>query len=65
MITNKKVKQVNVFAGSPWEVASIIGLLNAAYINVSIVDDGLKGIKLMVPCEHYTAAMRVIGERNN
>ena len=32
MITSRKVSQVNVFAGSPWEVASVKSLLKAAYI---------------------------------
>ena len=51
MITSRKVSQVNVFAGSPWEVASVKSLLKAAYILIS------------VPCEYYTAAMRVINKR--
>lgn len=32
MITSRKISQVNVFAGSPWEVASVKNLLKAAYI---------------------------------
>ena len=35
MITSRKISQVKVFAGSPWEVASVKSLLNAAYIQVS------------------------------
>ena len=27
MITSRKISQVNVFAGSPWEVASVKNLL--------------------------------------
>ena len=36
MITSRKVSQVNVFAGSPWEVASVKSLLKAAYIEALI-----------------------------
>lgn len=63
MVTSRKVSQVNVFTGSPWEVASVKSLLNAAYIQVSIKDSGIKGILISVPCEYYTAAMRVISSR--
>ena len=31
MITSRKISQIDVFAGSPWEVASVKRLLNAAY----------------------------------
>ena len=55
--------QVKVFAGSPWEVASVKSLLNAAYIQVSTKDNGLNSILISVPCEYYTAAMRVINNR--
>ena len=60
MITSRKISQVNVFAGSPWEVASVKSLLNAAYIQVSMKDNGLNSILISVPCEYYTAVMRVI-----
>ena len=60
MITSRKVSQVNVFAGSPWEVKS---LLKAAYIEASMKDNGLNSILISVPCEYYTAAMRVINKR--
>ena len=63
MITSRKISQVKVFAGSPWEVASVKSLLNAAYIQVSTKDNGLNGILISVPCEYYTAAMRVINNR--
>ena len=63
MITSRKISQVNVFAGSPWEVASVKSLLKAAYIEASMKDNGLKGILVSVPCEYYTAAMRVINSR--
>ena len=52
MITSRKISQVKVFAGSPWEVASVKSLLN-----------GLNSILISVPCEYYTAAMRVINNR--
>ena len=60
MITSRKISQVNVF---PWEVASVKSLLNAAYIQVSMKDNGLNSILISVPCEYYTAAMRVINNR--
>ena len=63
MITSRKVSQVNVFAGSPWEVASVKSLLKAAYIEASMKDNGLNRILISVPCEYYTAAMRVINKR--
>ena len=63
MITGRKVSQINVFAGSPWEVASIKSRLNAAYIQVSMQDKGVKGIQLMVPCEYYSAAIRIINNK--
>lgn len=62
MITSRKVSQVNVFAGSPWEVASVKSLLKA-YIEASMKDNGLNSILISVPCEYYTAAMRVINKR--
>lgn len=63
MITSRKISQVDVFAGSPWEAASVKSLLNAAYIEVSMKDKGTNCILLSVPCEFYTAAMRVINNR--
>ena len=63
MITSRKISQVDVFAGSPWEVASVKNLLKAAYIEVSMKENGRNGFLLSVPCEYYTAAMRVIGNR--
>ena len=63
MITSRKISQVNVFAVSPWEVASVKSLLNEAYIQVSTKDSGLNSILISVPCEYYTAAMRVINNR--
>ena len=63
MITSRKVSQVNVFAGSPWEVASVKSLLKAAYIEASMKDNGLNSILISVPGEYYTAAMRVINKR--
>ena len=63
MITSRKISQVKVFAGSPWEVASVKSLLNAAYIQVSMKDNGLNSILISGPCKYYTAAMRVINNR--
>lgn len=63
MITSRKISQVDVFTGSPWEAASVKSLLNAAYIEVSVKDKGSNSILLSVPCEFYTAAMRLINGR--
>ena len=52
----------NVFAGSPWEVESVKQLLKSAYITASTEDKG-NGIHVSVPCQQYTAAMRVISNR--
>lgn len=63
MITSRKISQVDVFTGSPWEAASVKSLLNAAYIEVSVRDKGSNSVLLSVPCEFYTAAMRLISDR--
>lgn len=63
MNTSRKISQINVFAGSPWEVASIKNRLNAAYIEVSMKDNGIKGIQVMVPCEYYSVAIRIINNK--
>lgn len=63
MTTSRKISQISVFAGSPWEVASVKRLLNASYIETFTTDNGFSGISVSVPCEYYTAAIRVI--RNN
>ena len=60
MITSRKISQVNVFAGSPWEVASVKSLLNAAYIQVSMKDNGLNSILISVPYEFYNSAVNLI-----
>ena len=62
MITSRKISQINVFAGSPWEVESVKQLLKSAYITASTEDKGY-GIHVSVPCQQYTAAMRVISNR--
>ena len=62
MIVSRKISQIEVFAGSPWEVASAKSLLKAASIEVAMKDKGIGSILLSVPCEYYTAAMRVIGQ---
>ena len=49
MVTNKKKSLVDVFAGSPWEVNSVIELLTASYIKVSVKDKDLNSIRLSVP----------------
>ena len=62
--TRKKNTLVKVFTGSPWEVASVSKLLKAAYINASVEDKGTKDIHISVPSEQYTAAIRLINNRN-
>lgn len=64
MIVGKKNSMVRVFAGSPWEIASVANLLKAAYINVFVDDHCSKDIRLSVPKESYTAAVRLIDSRN-
>ncbi|MBP6065245.1 DUF2007-related protein [Bacteroides sp.] len=63
MMTSRKISQVDVFVGSPWEVASVKDLLNAAYIEVSMKDKSTNSILLSVPSEYYTAALRIIGSK--
>ncbi|MBP5978109.1 MAG: hypothetical protein KA476_01135 [Bacteroides sp.] len=60
MVTNKKKSLVDVFAGSPWEVNSVIELLTASYIKVSIKDKDLNSIRLSVPYDQYNAAIQLI-----
>lgn len=62
MITSRKISQINVFAGSPWEVESVKQLLKSAYINASTEDKG-NGIHVSVPCQQYAAAVQVISNR--
>ena len=62
MMTSRKISQVDVFVGSPWEVASVKDL-NAAYIEVSMKDKGTNSILLSVPSEYYTAVLRIIGSK--
>lgn len=62
MIKSKKIARVNVFVGSPWEAASVKSLLNEAYIQVD-TEDNKHGILLSVASEHYSAAIRIIGDR--
>ncbi len=38
MIVSRKISQIEVFAGSPWEVASVKSLLKAASIEVAMKD---------------------------
>ena len=60
MITSRKVSQVNVFAGSPWEVASVKSLLKAAYIEASMKDNERQWI------EQYThfCSVRILYRSN-
>lgn len=62
MITSRKIHQIHVFAGSPWEAESIKQLLKSAYINVLTEDKG-NGIHLSVPCRYYSTAIRIISNR--
>ena len=62
MITSRKISQINVFAGSPGGVEIVKQLLKSAYITASTEDKG-NGIHVSVPCQQYTAAMRVISNR--
>ena len=62
MITSRKNSQNNGFARTPWEVESVKQLLKSAYITASTEDKGY-GIHVSVPCQQYTAAIRVISNR--
>ena len=42
MIVSRKISQIEVFAGSPWEVASVKSLLKAASIEVAMKDKGYR-----------------------
>lgn len=46
MIVSRKISQIEVFAGSPWEVASVKSLLKAASIEVAMKDKGIGSILL-------------------
>ena len=64
MVVSRKISQVEVFAGSPWEVASVRSFSpESSSIEVVMKDKGIDCILLSVPCEYYTAAMRVISNR--
>ncbi len=63
MFANKKSSQIEVFVGSPWEAASVKGLLNEAYIQVDTKDNS-NGILLSVPRQYYTTAIRIISDRS-
>ena len=63
MIVSRKISQIEVFAGSPWEVASVKSLPKAASIEEAMKDTGIGSISLSVPREYLAAAVRVIGGR--
>ena len=63
MVVSRKISQVEVFAGSPWEEASVRTHLKAATSEVVMKHIGIDCILLPDPCEYYTAAMRVISNR--
>mgnify|MGYP006992966107 CR=1 FL=1 len=57
MITSRKVSQVNVFAGSPWEVASVKSLFESSVY---------RGINERQWIEQYThfCSMRILYSSN-
>lgn len=63
MLGNKKMSQINVFAGSPWVAASIHSLLNTSFIEASLIE-GRHGMAVSVPSKYYTAAVRIISGSN-
>ena len=62
MITSRKISQINVFAGSPWEVESVKQLLKSVYFS-AFREYICNGSDVFVPCQQYTAAMRGISNR--
>ena len=63
MYFNRKNSQINVFTGSPWEAASIHSLLNTAFIEASL-QETKHVVAVSVPSEYYTAAVRLMSDRN-
>ena len=60
MITSRKISQINVFAGSPWEVESVKQLLKSAYITASTEDKGNLEIGNLVSHAFKRAPVRLL-----
>lgn len=58
MIVSRKISQIEVFAGSPWEVASVKSLLKAASIEVAMKDKGIGSMKLAQSPNRYLRLFR-------
>ncbi|WP_321425044.1 DUF2007-related protein [uncultured Bacteroides sp.] len=56
-----KVSLIDVFSGSPWEVELIKGLLEKANVQTQVKDEA--EMRVAVPSESYTTAMKVLASR--
>ncbi|WP_321519875.1 DUF2007-related protein [uncultured Bacteroides sp.] len=57
----KKVSLIDVFSGSPWEVELIKNLLEEANVQTQVKDEA--EMRVSVPSESYTTAMKVLANR--
>jgi hypothetical protein len=54
-------KQIEVFAGSPWEVAAVSNILTAAHIENHVND--WRTMTISVPFEEYVMASQLVDNR--
>lgn len=73
MKAKKKQSMIDIYSGTPWEAEQISQMLQASHLNASVNDDisgivsstsflniGNFAMKVFVPQEHYTDAMRIM-----
>jgi hypothetical protein len=56
-----KISLIDVFSGSPWEVELIKSLLEKANVQTKVKDEA--EMRVAVPSESYTQAMKVLANR--
>nr|WP_321375124.1 DUF2007-related protein [uncultured Bacteroides sp.] len=56
-----KISLIDVFSGSPWEVELIKILLEKANVQTKVKDEA--EMRVAVPSESYTQAMKVLANR--
>ncbi|SHG12721.1 Putative signal transducing protein [Bacteroides luti] len=56
-----KISLIDVFSGSPWEVVLIKSLLEKANVQTKVKDEA--EMRVAVPSESYTLAMKVLANR--
>jgi len=56
-----KISLIDVFSGSPWEVELIKSLLEKANVQTEVKDEA--EMRVAVPSESYTQAMKVLANR--